>query len=254
MSVAVLTTLDLSNSGRIINVPAPVSQGDAINKQYVDSFIVGLSWKADVKVAVGTPINSVGTYSIQNPIQGVTLVNGDRVLLMAQSAVYENGIYVFSDAGISHRATDANTPASLAQATVTVEKGTYAGTTFRQSSDVVIVDTSAVTFVPFGSATVFASAADVNSGISTVNVITPAALIASNIITKKYIANVGDGTNTNLVVNHNIGTQDVTVTVYNNTAPYSTIMVDVQRTDVNNITLAFNTAPTTNQFRVIIHN
>lgn len=69
---------------------------------------------------------------------------------------------------------------------------------------------------------------------------------------KKFAANIGDGTNISYAVTHNIGTRDVHCTVYRNATPYDEVIVDVQHTDVNNVTFLFSTAPTTNQFRVVI--
>lgn len=68
----------------------------------------------------------------------------------------------------------------------------------------------------------------------------------------KFAANVGDGTNVSYTVNHNIGTRDVQVTVYRNATPFDEVIVDVQHTDANNITLLFSVPPTSNQFRCVV--
>jgi len=65
-----------------------------------------------------------------------------------------------------------------------------------------------------------------------------------------FAANVGDGVNVSYVITHNLGTRDVDVTVYRNATPFDEVIVDVQHTSTNTITLGFTTAPTTNQFRV----
>jgi hypothetical protein len=70
--------------------------------------------------------------------------------------------------------------------------------------------------------------------------------------TTKFSANVGNGAATSIVVNHALGTQDVSVTVYTNASPFDIVYPDIQLTDTNNITLIFGTAPTTNAYRVII--
>jgi len=51
---------------------------------------------------------------------------------------------------------------------------------------------------------------------------------------------------------HNLGTRDVTVAVYSNSAPYSEVEVDVDHTSVNAVTLTFAAAPTAGAFRVVI--
>ena len=69
---------------------------------------------------------------------------------------------------------------------------------------------------------------------------------------KKFAANFGDGSSVSYVITHNLGTLDVHVTVYRNAAPNDEIIVDVQHTSTNTITLVFSTAPATNQFRVLV--
>jgi hypothetical protein len=68
----------------------------------------------------------------------------------------------------------------------------------------------------------------------------------------KFTANIGDGTNVSYTVNHALGTRDVMVKIYRNATPYDEPIVETQHTDANNVTFVFTTAPTTNQFRVVI--
>ena len=65
------------------------------------------------------------------------------------------------------------------------------------------------------------------------------------------VANVGDGTNTAYAVNHNLGSRDVIVQVFDN-ATYDTIYVDTVRTSVDTVTLTFATAPSSNAYRVVV--
>lgn len=67
-----------------------------------------------------------------------------------------------------------------------------------------------------------------------------------------YAANVGNGADTALTVNHSLGTRDVLVQVRDNSSPYDFVLVDVEATDTNNVTLRFATAPTSNQYRCIV--
>jgi hypothetical protein len=70
--------------------------------------------------------------------------------------------------------------------------------------------------------------------------------------TKKYAANIGDGTTTTFTINHNLGTQDVAVTIRENASPYNVVFADTQIIDANNIKLLFSQAPSSNQFRVVV--
>jgi len=70
-------------------------------------------------------------------------------------------------------------------------------------------------------------------------------------ITRKYSEDVGDTSNTVFALDHNLGTRDVTVQVYDN-ATYDTVEVDVVRTNTNRVTVTFATAPGNNAYRVVI--
>lgn len=67
-----------------------------------------------------------------------------------------------------------------------------------------------------------------------------------------YVTTVGDGTNTDYVVTHNLGTRDVLTEVIRSASPYDTVIADVAATTTNTITVSFASAPTTNEFRVVI--
>jgi hypothetical protein len=75
----------------------------------------------------------------------------------------------------------------------------------------------------------------------------------TTIAVRKYAANVGDGTATTYTVSHNLGTKDVIVSVYDNSSPYAELICDVQHTSTTAITLLFSVAPTSNQYRVVVH-
>jgi len=68
---------------------------------------------------------------------------------------------------------------------------------------------------------------------------------------RKASANVGNGSATSFAVAHNFGTRDVVVNVYDN-ATWDTVEVDVVRTDTNNVTVSFTTAPSSNAYRVVV--
>lgn len=76
--------------------------------------------------------------------------------------------------------------------------------------------------------------------------------VANVLQTTKYSADIGDGSETEITVTHNLGTQDVTVTVRRNAAPYDVVYPDVEITNTNSIKLLFAVAPTSNQYRVTV--
>lgn len=75
--------------------------------------------------------------------------------------------------------------------------------------------------------------------------------LVTDSFTKKASANVGNNSNTSFAVSHNLGTQDVTVQIYDNST-YDTVEADVVRTDTNTVTVSFATAPASNAYRVVV--
>lgn len=67
-----------------------------------------------------------------------------------------------------------------------------------------------------------------------------------------YSIDVGDGASTSLAVNHGMGTRDVQAEVYDNASPYATVVCDVERTTIDQVTLIFASAPSSNQYRVVV--
>ena len=86
-----------------------------------------------------------------------------------------------------------------------------------------------------------------------ITVLTNTVAIDSAVVVSKYAASVGDGAATSYTVTHNLNTRDVIVTVYDNSAPYAEVITDVAHTTTNTVTIAFSVAPTSNQYRVVVH-
>ena len=66
-----------------------------------------------------------------------------------------------------------------------------------------------------------------------------------------YVTSIGDGTAVSYNVAHNLATRDLIVQLYDNSS-YDTVRAEVVRTNTNNITVTFNSAPTTNDIRVLV--
>ena len=91
-------------SGGVLPVATPTADGHAANKGYVDTVAQGLSIKTAVRCATTAPITVATALNAGDSIDGVTLANGDRVLVKDQTATNGNGIYVV--AASPARATD----------------------------------------------------------------------------------------------------------------------------------------------------
>jgi hypothetical protein len=262
MARSILTDYDFGSVSKILNLPSPTTPAEPATKAYVDSAIEGLSWKDSVRVSTQGNINIAAPGAT---IDGVTMVNGDRFLVRSQTTQSQNGIYIWNGSSVvATRALDANTFAELKQAVVPVEEGTDAGLQFRQTQVNGTIDTSNVIFSSFG--TNAPSASESSSGIAEIatqaetdlgaddaRIVTPSKLKNSTLTIKRYSALFGDGSATNITITHNLGTRDLSkVTIYRNSGAYDEVECDVERTTANSITLKFSSAPTANQYRVVV--
>lgn len=261
MAKQILSDLDFNNAARIQNLPDPTLAQQPATKAYVDSAVEGLAWKDSVRVA------SVANLTVSGPgatIDGVTMAANDRVLLKDQTTASQNGLYIWNGAAVAMtRAVDANTFPELEQAVVTVEEGTSAGASFRQTAVNGTLDSTSVTWTSFGTSA--AAATETTAGIAEVatqsetdtgtddqRIVTPLKLANWSGRKRKAIASFGDGSATTFNVDHNFNTRDVTVEVYRNSGSYDTVLCDVTRPSVNRVTLTFAAAPAASAFNVVV--
>ena len=252
---------------KITGLGNPTDDQDAATKYYVDQAVQGLTWKAAANLlsVVNAPLTgSTGTLNIDTYGALTSADSGYRIVLTNQTTDADNGIYVYNDNGTSYtltRAADGTPYTELIGATIYVQEGTTkAGTSWSQQNHYLTsfadqdwVQISGVGIYTAGDGIAITDnviAADAGTGI-TVN--GTGINIDTSVVVTKYAANVGDGSNTSYTITHNLGTKDVIVSVYDNSSPYAEVICDVQHTSTSAITLLFSVAPTSNQYRVVVH-
>lgn len=261
MSKLVKTDLDFESIARIKNLPDAIDPQDPITKAQMDSAVEGLAWKDSARGATTSNINLAAPGAA---VDGVTMATSDRVLVMGQTSLPENGIYIWNGAAVPMtRSTDASTFLELEQAIVTVEEGTSAGTSWRQTQVNGTIGANDVLWTSFGASVPVATdtitgtikkanQGQVDAGIVDDAAVTPATLAAWSGKLKRYSATFGDGAATQYVLTHNLGTQDVSVTVKQAAGAYSEIICEVEATSINSVTLKFASAPALNSLRATI--
>jgi len=279
-------TADLNlNNYKITNLATPTASTDAATKGYVDGVAEGLHIHAASYAATTANLNA--TYSNGTSGVGATLTNAGaqaafatdgvspsinaRILVKNQTNTSQNGIYTLTTVGsgsvnwVLTRATDFDTAAEISGGDFTfVDAGsTLANTGWVSVDEVTTVGTDPIVFQQFsGAGTYTASDGVLLTGTNFTGVVVASGGLSvgasgfqldTTIAVRKYAANVGDGTATTYTVSHNLGTKDVIVSVYDNSSPYAEVICDVQHTSTTAITLLFSVAPTSNQYRVVVH-
>ena len=132
----------------ITNLSDPTSSLDAVNKQYVDNLINGISWKYPV---IATETVSNITLTGTQTIGGVAVTAGQRVLLAAQSSAIQNGIYVVS-VGAWSRSMDMAIGMIVRGSIVYTEQGSNLSKSYVENGTVSVVGTNSLSFVLFSNA------------------------------------------------------------------------------------------------------
>jgi hypothetical protein len=286
LSALATPTADVSfNNYKITNLATPTAATDAATKGYVDGVAEGLHIHASVVAA--TTANLTATYDNGTSGVGATLTNSgsqaalvldgvtvsvtDRVLVKNQTAQAQNGIYTVTATGsvstdwVLTRATDFNSAAEIQGGDfVFVTSGTsYDNSGWVQTTTGVTVGTSPIVWQQFSGAGTYTASNGVQlvgsdfSGVVVANggltVGASGFALDTAIAVRKYAASVGNGVATSYTVSHNLGTRDVIVSVYDNSSPYAEVVCDVEHSTTTAVTVAFSVAPTSNQYRVVVH-
>ncbi len=261
MAKSILSNLDMVNVSKIVNLPDPSSAQDAATKAYCDAAINGLAPKDSSRVGTQSNLNIASPGAT---IDGITMVSGDRVLVRAQTLPAENGIYIWNGSATPMtRSADAGTSNNLEMAITTVEEGTSAGVTYRQTLVNFTLGSGAVSWIVFGGTVGAASEtssgiaelatqAETDAGSDDLRIVTPLKLATWSGRIRKYTVTIGDGSATQYDVTHNLNTRVVQIEVYRTASPFDTVIVDTARFDVNTARFNFQSAPASGAYTVVV--
>ena len=263
LTTAMFATSVIDNDGTLAaNSSTRVATQSAVIT-YVSNAVQGVQWKQPVRAATTTAGTLASSFANGSIIDGVTLVTGDRILLMGQANGYDNGIYTVNATGVPTRSTDAQTAAEVKGMVVAVLEGTVnvdAAFINTNTGSAITLGTTVLTFtnfvtsnVPLASTTVAGKVILSTVTLAEAKVDSAKALVASNLINFpiKRTFTIGDGTTTSYVITHSLGTQDITVSV-RDSSTNALVFTDITSTSTNTATVTFSTAPTANAYKVVI--
>lgn len=159
-------------SNKLTSLADGTLASDAVNKGQLDAAINGLSWKDHCRMATAGSIANLSDVTVADPDgqgQGITLVEGDRILVKDTASAdgieavdaKRNGIYVVGTVTTGKapltRSEDMNSAAEVESASTFIDEGTHANQAYTQTADNVTLDTTALTFIKFSSAGAFSA-------------------------------------------------------------------------------------------------
>lgn len=223
-----LVNLDLQNSAKIVNSPAPVSPGDLVRKQDLDSAIAALEG-ITIQVPTDLDASTNPDYPPSEPGQSYYITVSGTV---GGIAVNQGDQIICKNASGSPGGTDA----AVGNDFFTLE------TNRDQATESVL------------GLIKLASQTEVNNAVGS-GAVTPVTLnsrLNTAFNNRKYNITIGDSSNNSFVINHSLGDSNPIVQIRQANSPFSQVIADVSYLDSNNIQVDFINPPATNSLIVIV--
>lgn len=250
-------------SQKIVHVADGSASDDVATYGQLLNLMNGKDFKDGVVVIVNTNVTVSAPGATLN---GVSPASGDRIGLIAQTAGAENGIWVYNGASSAlTRPADFVTGEVTQGATMVSSGGTSPGASqwTLTTSGTITVGTTSLSFTETGAPGATYTA---GNGIDITGTTVSAKVVSAGGVSvggtglsvdrthvpMLFAQSIGNGSSTSIAVTHNLGTQDVIVSLQDATS-HAHVMTDWVATDANTVTLTFATAPTTNQYRATVH-
>lgn len=224
-----------------------------------------------VKRADYVATTAIASLAGQQSVDGVLVPNGAIVLATAQASSVNNGLWVVSSGGNWTRPADFATGSFLARDTVVIVSNTTAAangtnnpyTVWQMNATSGFIDTAtnswtriawvAPPFVP-----VQGNGININGSTFSANVVaggglmngTPGLAVDPNVVLRKFIGTVPAG-NTVAGITHNLNTTSPIVSIWD-TGSNTLVLAGVTVVTANSISIEFNSAPASGQYRVAI--
>lgn len=219
------------NSQKITNLAAPTAgSNDAARIVDVENAIASLTSGQTLKGAVRVvALTNINTASPGATIDGVTMSNGDVVLLAAQSTGSQNGPYVFNGAAAAMtRATNWDVAGEAVVGSYWVVcEGTHADKFAVMTNDTFTLDTTTAAFTYIG-----AAAGGGGTGFTTTSPVVTAG-----------------GTWT---VTHSLASRNVVWQVYRTASPWDDLDVYGERLDANTINIKPDVAMASGEYTIVV--
>jgi len=257
-----------------VTVPTATNDANAPNLGQVKLLIAGVGvFQGSYNAATNSPAISGGS--------NVALNLGDYFVVSVAGnnggyfPTLEPGDFIFADADIAANSSPAASAYTVVQADANIagsgstDGGTNKGASGFDSANFTVSSNGWVQLNNQGTAGNYGDANEtVTLAVNADGIITSAseqaiAITASQVTDfctavdtcvadNGVTANIGDGSAVAYAINHNLNTRNVIVSCYRNSTPFDTVMLDVERTSVNQVTLRTTAALSSNQVSVII--